>query len=308
MRTNYTALMLSVFLAFGVSCTHEIPSSSIKWEVEIIIDRGNILDLGVSKSQVCILNTKPEIGVLDLETQKWQFYNRINSLIDNVSDIQGVGDSLVCFGDDAIGLFTIGDTGIIPIDTTRQTVGFDFSGDRCRANIKGLVLFSNGLRHTAQNQFRMGSTKLSSMAAKDDTIWVGTQAYGLFYADMVNRRIRQTSYTRTAGFRVKQVTYDQMGNLWVVTEKGVTKKRKGNWRVYPGPSGLKINHMTLLDETVYLATDKGVYTLDMNSGEYTARSALNAKMPYPYINVIEADCEGHLWVGTGIGLVRCRPL
>lgn len=298
--------MLVLLLVLSVSCKHEIPARPSLWEVETVINRGNILDLGVSNSQVCILNSKPEVGVLDRKSNTWQFYNRVNSLISNVSEIQNVGDTTVLLSDDVHGLFSLHDTGMVRIDTTINTIGFDYSGDVCRANARGLYITGNGITRKVQNQFQFGMTRLSSMAAKDDTIWVGTQAYGLFYADVVNKKIKQASYLVVANYKVKQITYDDSEVLWIVTEGGVSQHKNGNWKVYHSPKWLKLNHMTHLGGEIYLATDIGVYKLNVATGEYIEEEELNEKLPYQMVNVIEADSDDNMWLGTGIGLIKCR--
>ena len=260
-------ILITTLLA---ACKHEVPEPRTFGHIETIINRGNILDLGISQSQVCFLNSKPEIGVLNRQTGEFHFFNAFNANLSDVSDIQGVGDTLVLGADFNNGMFAFGADQLVSKNATLDNDGFDFSYNPCFANSFGVFVDVKGQQKKLPNSFRFGMTLLSSLAASDDTCWVGTRGYGLFHIDLKVKQPKQLAPRYLGNHKVKQVFFDVYKNLWVVTEAGISVRRNGVWKVHRSPTWLKINHLALHGADVYLATNLGLYRLDQSSSEFRA--------------------------------------
>jgi hypothetical protein len=306
-----------LFAALGVlvllhSCKHEIPEPENdtikKWRIDTIIDRGDILDLGVSKSVICFENAKPEVGVVDLNTGVIKFFNRFNSPLVDLAQIKAVDDSLVLLCSEANGLFSLNHSGLTVYDSSERFMGFDYSGDSCWATKFGVFVQSNGAVYKLANSFGFGFNRMADMAAIGTTCWVGTVRGGVYEIEMPTRHLALWERGKLGSDSVMQTFVDDDQRLWVVNRRGITTYFQKKWKVSNTKNGLKLNHVIIVDNVVYVATDWGVYQFDPENETYLPVKEINDLLPKGRVNVIEADGQKRLWLGTHNGLFQLSPV
>ncbi len=309
-----TAICLIVLCLGAFSCKHEVPlpeSSAADrqkaWSIDTIIDRGEILDLGVSNSVVCMKNSKPEIGVYDRASEQWMFFNEFNSPLEDVVQIRSVSPSLLLLSDTDVGLVSINHSGIVVHDSSTEYMGFNYDGDTSWATIFGVFVRHQSRTYKLANGFRFGFNHLTDLAAIGTTCWVGTQSGGVYEIDMPSKGIKLIASENLPSAIIKQMIVDDENRLWVVTRRGVSTYYRNSWKSFNKTNGLIINHIALVDNHVHVASESGMYLFDRNSGKYTENSGINELLPNKHCNVVESDSSGALWVGTENGLFRFAP-
>ncbi len=113
--------------------------------------------------------------------------------------------------------------------------------------------------------------------------------------------------------RVTALYLDPNGDLYIGTERsGLFIKQRGSSRITPRViSGNSLeNIINAIDgnrDSIFVATNNGIYTLNPSNGRRTSFSTANG-LPHNKVNDILVESDGTAWVATlTSGLVRIKP-
>jgi ligand-binding sensor domain-containing protein/signal transduction histidine kinase/DNA-binding NarL/FixJ family response regulator len=171
--------------------------------------------------------------------------------------------------------------------------------------------------------FSIGNSCVMSIAvANDGTIWTGTDGNGLFRVDPVTHLTKQYAKESGAipGNTVMSLAFDNTGDLWVGTYfNGLVRFNTSTGKSVKVGLGLPFEN----DKIFALATDtsnsvwigtygKGVFNYNPSTQKYVqltdSMSADSAKrLTNNWVNVLEFDQKGHLWIGTFKGVDSYDP-
>lgn len=150
----------------------------------------------------------------------------------------------------------------------------------------------------------------SLYAAKDGSLWIGTNGRGL--AHLKNGIF--TIYTTKEGLSdntIRAIVEGRDGSLWIGTDLGLDRLQNGKFSVYGSGDGLTSNSIRAVHEdrsgTLWVGSEVGLD--QFKQGKFT-RFLLNSpgseKEQKP-ITAIEESRDGSLWIGLfGGGLVRIQ--
>lgn len=185
----------------------------------------------------------------------------------------------------------------------------------------GLFIFNTEqgeVRHlTAQpnSPYALANENVYALLKAGDTLWIGTYGGGLDILDektgkIVHYQHEADNLRSLSSDRVRTLTRDSLGHLWVGTDDGLN-------RVIPGANGrLEFEHF-LPDTKVYVthlsasriwagSLGQGLFQLDPHTGavtQYTTQQGLPANS----ILGILTDAAGFLWLSTSNGISRFDP-
>lgn len=146
------------------------------------------------------------------------------------------------------------------------------------------------------------------------TLWVGTQASGLYRRWPNGRAERYTTRDGLPDDHVLALLEDREGRLWVGVWNGlcrISPEHSSNQssiitRVYTAKDGLSDNVVGSLlqssDGRLWIGTAYGLSELDHQTGKHspTFRTYTTAnRLTKPVIQSLAEDGEGNIWVGTG---------
>ena len=110
------------------------------------------------------------------------------------------------------------------------------------------------------------------------------------------------------GLRVRVVYGDAQGDLWVGSERGLTRLHGEQATLYSKANGLPANWVAALHEdrhgTLWIGTSDGLSRL---SGGVIYTEKQENGVFYSTVNCFFEDREGNLWVGSKEGLHQLRP-
>jgi ligand-binding sensor domain-containing protein/serine phosphatase RsbU (regulator of sigma subunit) len=136
-----------------------------------------------------------------------------------------------------------------------------------------------------------------------DTIWYGT--FGEIIKSLEKPNNILTKYTTANGLpesNIKCIYNDDYGNLWVGTaDKGAYKLTKGKKKfesIYLGADNLTlyINDILGVGNTIYIATDFGVYSCI--DGIPTAQYSVQNGLSHNVVKDLYKDSKSRIWIGT----------
>jgi signal transduction histidine kinase/ligand-binding sensor domain-containing protein/CheY-like chemotaxis protein len=149
---------------------------------------------------------------------------------------------------------------------------------------------------------RVEETYQESLAARGDTLWIGTAEGPLYrYADTT-----LTTIGEEAGLTATYHTTLALGpnhRLLVETERGVYRQAGGRFERLAGTDSLGVYDLLATDGAIWIGADSGLYRY--RQGTTRLFSAQLEGVP---VNVLRQDREQNLWVGTGgDGLYKHTP-
>jgi len=247
-------------------------------------------------------------------------------------------DQVLWFGSDGYGINLLNPNGYA-FDQLSQSVGNPFSiGSKFVSAVQttpeGLVLVGTGAsldvisleeRRTLQSITTLPKLPIpvigvtSLLPDREDKYWVGT-TNGLYHYD-----ISDNAYTAPMGLdwqhRVNCMLKFSDGELLVGSEgQGLFRMSVADGTMDPFPGtdlgdsllgNRTVQSLTLLDEEVWMGTQRGLYVIDLNTLEITSYFH-DPKDPYSLpsdqVKCVYQDTRGWIWIGTwGGGLARIDP-
>lgn len=150
------------------------------------------------------------------------------------------------------------------------------------------------------------------------TVWVGGGQYGLIKYDVESEQIINLCETKPQLFLdnyVSTILNDGNQGMYVATKLGLSyfNQKTYQYKHYPLPKELKAETTGLLvtmmllgqKNRIWLATQVGLYMVDLNTGAYT-KYVHELDNPYSIsdnsVNDILEDDQGNLWIATFNGL------
>lgn len=143
---------------------------------------------------------------------------------------------------------------------------------------------------------------------RDSTLWVATQARGVYVIDLKTGNTQQYSVQQgLSNNHVRSLSLDAWGNMWLGTSGGGLNQFSGQaFTHYTGDDGLKANYIYAVEQspsgTIWIANGrKGVVQFDGN--EFIA-FALDSLVGEFKIKAIAIESDSSIWLGTeGEGLI-----
>ena len=153
---------------------------------------------------------------------------------------------------------------------------------------------------TAGNTPALGSSLISSLIEdRSGALWIGTSSGVTRYAGGSFQSFARQSAAPTSA--VWSMHQDRQGNLWFLAAGGLT--------VYDGQHFTAISTLPPLDEnskmvetadgSLWIATIGGLYRAASGSQTFQAIGATTS------IQALALDINGHLWIGTPLGIASC---
>lgn len=149
-----------------------------------------------------------------------------------------------------------------------------------------------------------------SMVREDsDRLWVGSLS-GLYIFDMEKEELSRVPGTED--FFTYKLLRDNRGYMWIGTDKCLIRSKIVNdgktlrCDEFTTMSGaVDVHDIMLLDTNLYVAARNGLFVLDKegNGRHYTREDGLSSN----YLNGIECDNSGKIWIGTEYGLNCLNP-
>lgn len=137
---------------------------------------------------------------------------------------------------------------------------------------------------------------------REGNLWLGSDGGGLIRL----KRRKITSLSVENGFpddRVRAVTDDGSGGVWISTATGLVHHQNGKFKTYTDRDGLVTYYITALcrrrNGDLWIGTNHGLNQL--KDGKFTTISTSLNLLNTEIYSLFE-DTSGRLWVGTGIGL------
>ncbi len=152
---------------------------------------------------------------------------------------------------------------------------------------------------------------ISAICTKGIDNWFGSEA-GLIWInrDKVSDRRVYTTVNGLPNDKITDLFLDADKNLYVALEySGVYLLKNGSQRLIPffkadNSLGNSINAIDGDENTIWLATNNGVYSVDLKNGAIDHRST-NTGLPHNVINDIMIDHEGEVWIATRSSGLYC---
>jgi len=161
------------------------------------------------------------------------------------------------------------------------------------------------IRYYGTNQGLLDENFRSVFVDRNQKVWVGTLAGGLFQLDGEVFRTAPESEIVPRG--VSAIFQDRTGVLWVGTQGGLARWDGQNWELFKTSNGLAGDKVAAIADdatgALWIGTDHGL-TRRLPDGVCTSFHVGNG-LPDDDVSALLADESGVLWVGTrGKGLAR----
>ncbi len=152
---------------------------------------------------------------------------------------------------------------------------------------------------------------ISSISMIDDNYWYGSEGL-LIWVDGSNSDNRRF-YVSSSGVPSDKITalfQDESQNLFIGTEySGVYILKKGLRHLSPffianNSLGKSINGIVASEEATWVATNNGVYSVDLKDGSIENQST-NTGLPHNIINDVLVDRNGEVWIATKSSGIQC---
>ena len=147
-------------------------------------------------------------------------------------------------------------------------------------------------------------------AAKDGSLWIGTNGRGLVHLQNGVFNV----YTTSEGLSdntVRSVIEGRDGSIWIATDTGLDRLQNGKFTIYGAGDGLTSNSIRVIHEdtkgTLWVGSEVGID--QFKQGKFT-RFLMNlpgGEKGQKPVTDIEESRDGSLWIGLfGGGLLRIR--
>ena len=188
------------------------------------------------------------------------------------------------------------------------------------ASDKGLLYFNTKSNEILTSPFaELKSIKVNCLASHDDKLLIGTSNGFL----TLNSQLNQISSDIQLSKRhIESVHIDRKANLWIGTQKGLYKKRKGEnifklfLESHDSSNSLATNtNKPIIEDKLghiwYGTFGSGLYRIDAENckiSHYTQNSADPQSLSQNSINCLHEDKSGSVWIGTfGAGISIYDP-
>jgi ligand-binding sensor domain-containing protein len=109
--------------------------------------------------------------------------------------------------------------------------------------------------------------------------------------------------------RVNHVYVAKDGSLWVSTINGLAQFSNNNWKIYQNKTMLEYDVRKVIEDkngNIYASTwGNGIIKID-KAGKLVTYKEANSPLPKNYINDIDFDTQGNLWVATNDGITLIK--
>lgn len=151
-----------------------------------------------------------------------------------------------------------------------------------------------------------------SLAAQEDTVWVGTYNQGVFALDSGGRILRRLTLPGLVQPIVRALLAEGDGTVWIGCSDGLYRYRDGSLRHYGTLQGLPPSaavHALYRDRSgvLWIGTSNGLAAINPQ-GELEAWPASDGSFPARYVFDFLGDANGDLWIASDHGLLRRRGL
>ncbi len=166
----------------------------------------------------------------------------------------------------------------------------------------------------------LSKLNVHALALRDDNLWIGTYADGLYVLNLTTGSLRHYIMTDSKNslddFSVYAIHHDSSGNTWAATMKGLNRYQAKDDRSAPAESFQRVAALGAL--TIDIAEDgKGRLWLATQGGglwQYNPTTGKLRQLTHSdkdshsiaddQVNALHMDDSGRLWVGTASGLCR----
>jgi outer membrane protein OmpA-like peptidoglycan-associated protein len=135
---------------------------------------------------------------------------------------------------------------------------------------------------------------------KGNRVWVGTNL-GLYRISNVN----DAPQIFLQGQNIKDVVLDPKGKIYVATENMLYMPDE-NIELQLPIDNARIHDLEWVEKTLWIATDKGMFTFQPNNSKFTHFHSENSSLRTNHINFIHHDRNGVTWLGTDKGEYRIK--
>ncbi len=277
--------------------------------LQLIFDRGDIIDLAVAYSVVCFTKEGTQLVAFDRFDSTFTFKSEFNSGVRGITNIEKLNHNQVLVGIEGFGIYAY--------TTPDDYVRYGDIGDLRFFNNARQFCVAQGPRLLYKNQWGSyyllpvalppnTTQTLTSMVTQHNIMWIGTADTGVVAYTSSGQESRfHADQNYIADDSIKALAFDKSDNLWVLSRTGLAVKRASEWLIYSNPDEVRNNAMTFVGDQILIATDKGVYRLKNDSIQ--PYEDLNQLLPILSVNVVEPDEQGRLWIGTGLGMYVYTP-
>jgi ligand-binding sensor domain-containing protein len=145
-----------------------------------------------------------------------------------------------------------------------------------------------------------------TVAARNTSVWVGTQDKGLFKFDGITWSNYTLANSKIPSNTVQNLTFDAAGKLWLATDKGIAAFDGAQFTPYnKSNSGIpfeNISQIAIDNQGVkwMIAANEGVVSFDGNA--WKPYNTKNSSLKSNGLHSIATDSQGNVWVGYDGGL------
>ncbi|MEP0984060.1 two-component regulator propeller domain-containing protein [Ekhidna sp.] len=267
----------------------------------------NVEDLMITKSGDMWFSTKSNKLFLYDHQKLQEFTTEFGVNNSTILSIVEGNDGNIYFGTDDSQLIVYSHSGIRKIDLGSDANGINtLYADSQKIYLgtgRGLYILDN---EEIEKSPLLSSTTINTLIKDDQTLWIGTMR-GLFrYQQATSTLDSLTEENGMPNNIVKDLLFDQQGNLWVGTYRsGIFFLSDGSITSFTENDGLSTNIISSVTEI-----EKDVFLLGNENGEINQLKGMDItsyKTPIPIpserLKNLFTDNRGRVWISTYGGLV-----
>jgi len=163
-----------------------------------------------------------------------------------------------------------------------------------------------------------GANEIFALWGDEESLWIGTNGGGLCRFDLVSERFSWFPFGaegngELGSGKVKSLTLDQGGRLWVGTDSGLYRSSEQGQEItfqryeedgFPRPAHVQVLQADR-DGAIWAGTRRyGLYRIEPETNRFSHTPLPGGVPGSGWVTSICADVEGELWVGTSKGLAR----
>ena len=182
--------------------------------------------------------------------------------------------------------------------------GFSVINEDASGNLYFGTLTSGLIKYDGKSfsLYKIDSSFSKSITAisidSDSNIWVGAQNSGLYTLNPDSKQFTSKEEKLLENTSVTSILESEQGDLWIVTaNKGIFVNSSGQLTKLP-PLDMQINDVREHKGEIYIGSSKGVYKYINDSWKLVMGT------DGYFVNDIDHDSLGNLWVATETGLIR----
>ena len=272
-------------------------------ELKLIIRDGAVDRLAVN-DEMCLFNHKDALVRYTIWDGSFTHYSWINTNIGKVIQLKRDKENKLYVADSKYGVGYFDKEEYKTVWANNGVDDFDISGELITRRSSNVVYkLSSSPNNKSLWVFR---NQFTCLASYGDRAYVGTDR-GLYrYSVHGPEGVFVAGNGQLRDSHVKDLRVHK-GDLWVLTHHAVSQKYAENdFHIYDLPDGVFGNKLFICHNQVLVTSNHGVYKLKEDGFE--PFTDLNEQFDEDEtIQVVEADSQGKLWVGTSKGLYTYTP-